>query len=719
MADHFIPIATSTQTTSCGQGSSRSSSGSIGMARGPPSSLPPPSPLSLTLSLLRPGDHNCDVDEFGDYLESRGTPVNRPALVQRFEEYDTNGNGTCDPDELVGVIRAMGLLDIVPGAEETAMFEMQWRSKIMRDRRQKNPAVYNNPVWDKEFDLGVTISDEDIDRFKVCYSMADIEHLGFLGRRQFLDLLKLIGQDAVLEEPELIDNMFQEMDEDGDGQIEFPEFVRAMVNHIGMDTLEEIAEIELGSQGTRKWSRGEIHWSANTGMILISIGVVIAGLSYFSYILVPLMLAYFLTFLVSPIMNLLEHRPLKNGKCDPGYEPDPVSFCGAVRSHRAAVAVLTPGRVCVLQDNKGQLRSIDPARREAELTGEGLLVMNLKLGALPHGVAVLGTVVIFFAAFAVLILLVVNEVSALLADQQFVVELDAFKESIYETLNESGIKVVRDLDPRYTAAELNSYFDMMMAVFNAFALQLLLTLYIMFEKVDVNMFTGQTMCEIEKQVTGYISLKTGLSFLTGAVVAVILVLLGVKLAVMFGVLSFVLNYIPNVGSMIAMFLPMPIVIVDKNLAQWQKIGAFVGPGVVQGYVGNALEPMMFGKSLNMTPMSILAALVIWGSVWGIIGAILSVPMLAIQKILLMKANHPLAKYALKMIREDASIDENDPDGAEARKLRGAVLVTELSMHPHAGKGTSRMPGREMDVMDNPLSGAPGSVIAQDGDVDDV
>jgi AI-2 transport protein TqsA len=256
---------------------------------------------------------------------------------------------------------------------------------------------------------------------------------------------------------------------------------------------------------------------------------------------------------------------------------------------------------------------------------------------------VLGTVVVFFAAFTVLVLLVVNELGALLADEEFTAELDSFKENIFVSLNESGIKVVRDLDPRYTSEELNAYFDLVMAVFNAFALQVLLTLYIMFEKMEVNMFTGSTMSEIEKQVKGYISLKTALSFLTGLVVALILVALQVKLAVMFGILSFVLNYIPNVGSMIAMFLPMPIVIVDKNLEQWQKIGAFVGPGAVQAYVGNALEPMMFGKSLNMTPMSILAALVIWGSVWGITGAILSVPMLAIQKILLTKANHPLAK----------------------------------------------------------------------------
>ena len=282
--------------------------------------------FSLFKRIDRNGDHNVDLNEFSDYLEQRGKNVKKSVLMQRFDEYDTHGNGTCDPDELVGVIRSMDLLDIVPSAEETALFEMQWRSKIMRDRRQKNPAVYNNPVWDKEFDLGVSISDEDIDRFKVVYSMADIEHMGFLGRRQFLDLLKLIGQDFVLENPELIDIMFREMDEDGDGQIEFPEFVRAMVNHIGMDALEEVAEIELGSQGTRKWSRGEIHWAANTGLILISIGVAIAGLVEFKYILVPLMLAYFITFLVAPIMNVLEHRPLKNGKCDPGYEPDPVSL---------------------------------------------------------------------------------------------------------------------------------------------------------------------------------------------------------------------------------------------------------------------------------------------------------------------------------------------------------------------------------------------------------
>merc|ERR1719352_1934115 len=109
--------------------------------------------------------------------------------------------------------------------------------------------------------------------------------------------------------------------------------------------------------------------------------------------------------------------------------------------------------------------------------------------------------------------------------------------------------------------------------------------------------------------------------------------------------------------MMAMLLPLPVVLLDTSLASLQQIGAFVGPGLVQGYVGNILEPTVFGKSLNMTALSILGALVVWGSVWGITGAVLSVPLLGIVKILTHHTNHPLAKYTLMMIREDPTLDE--------------------------------------------------------------
>lgn len=278
---------------------------------------------------------------------------------------------------------------------------------------------------------------------------------------------------------------------------------------------------------------------------------------------------------------------------------------------------------------------------------------------MPHGAAVLLTIITMFAILGAIGYMVYSELSAVLDDDVFMNKLETFVDDLYAELNASGLKILRDETPGSTTDEIFATLAAFNDVFGQFALIFLLTVYIISEKLEERMFPGETgiMVEIETMTTGYISLKTILSFLTGFVVAVIMLILQVKLAVMWGILSFVLNYIPNVGSMIAMFLPMPIVIVDDNLETWQKIGAFVGPGTVQGYVGNALEPMVFGKSLNMTPLSILAALVAWSSVWGILGAILSVPLLGIQKICLSHANHPLAKTVLAMIREDPTIDE--------------------------------------------------------------
>ena len=105
------------------------------------------------------------------------------------------------------------------------------------------------------------------------------------------------------------------------------------------------------------------------------------------------------------------------------------------------------------------------------------------------------------------------------------------------------------------------------------------------------------------------------ALLTGVLTAGILLICGVKLAIMFGILAFLLNYIPNFGSLIAMMLPIPIILVDENLNFNTKVIAAVVPALVQGYIGNVLEPAVFGSSLNMTPLSILMALVVWMSLW--------------------------------------------------------------------------------------------------------
>ena len=311
-------------------------------------------------------------------------------------------------------------------------------------------------------------------------------------------------------------------------------------------------------------------------------------------------------FLVSPLMNVMEFRPVKLlGKT--GCEP-----------------------------TKG-LDEEDDARGWSTK------------GGLPHGLSVIVTLLCFFGVLAGISSMVAAEAGKMLDDQDFVDQITAAVDDAYQSLNDSGIPVLREQRDGYTPEEIAEFASIFSDSGNTFALITLLWIYLLTEKTRPTVFdaTNATLSAIEVQAKNYVMLKTVLSLMTGVLVALILGLLGVKLAVMWGILSFVLNFIPNVGSMIAMFLPMPIVIVDPGLEDWQKVLAFVGPGIVQGAVGNAVEPAVFGKSLNLTAMSILGALVIWSALWGLMGAILSVPLLGIQKILLQKTNREAQPFCSK------------------------------------------------------------------------
>lgn len=140
--------------------------------------------------------------------------------------------------------------------------------------------------------------------------------------------------------------------------------------------------------------------------------------------------------------------------------------------------------------------------------------------------------------------------------------------------------------------------------------------------------------------------------ITGLGVMVTMWLCNVRLALVWGVMAFQLNFIPNVGSFLALMVPLPVILLDDGLNIAQLLCALVIPAVIQLSVGNGLEPMMFGAMLNLTSISILASLVLFGAMWGLCGAVLSVPLLAIIRIVLTRADHPLAKRLLHLIREN-------------------------------------------------------------------
>jgi len=140
-----------------------------------------------------------------------------------------------------------------------------------------------------------------------------------------------------------------------------------------------------------------------------------------------------------------------------------------------------------------------------------------------------------------------------------------------------------------------------------------------------------TMRRINKSVQQYLGLKTLISLLTGVLVAVSLALLQAPFPFLWGLLAFLLNFIPNIGSIVAGIPPVLITLFDSGSIMKTLLVtiAFV---VIQTVVGNFVEPKVLGKGLDLSPLVVLLSLLFWGWLWGIPGMLLSVPLTAALKI---------------------------------------------------------------------------------------
>ena len=112
----------------------------------------------------------------------------------------------------------------------------------------------------------------------------------------------------------------------------------------------------------------------------------------------------------------------------------------------------------------------------------------------------------------------------------------------------------------------------------------------------------------------------------------------------FALLAFLFNFIPNIGPVIAALLPIPLILVDPELSIWGMIAVISLASAVQIISGNVVEPKMLGDSVDIHPIVVLLALMFWGMIWGIVGMFLATPITAAMKILFSKfeSTRPLA-----------------------------------------------------------------------------
>jgi predicted PurR-regulated permease PerM len=148
---------------------------------------------------------------------------------------------------------------------------------------------------------------------------------------------------------------------------------------------------------------------------------------------------------------------------------------------------------------------------------------------------------------------------------------------------------------------------------------------------------------MQVQIQTYVAIKTLMSVLTGGISYAILLFVGVDFAGFWGFIIFLLNYIPTIGSLLGILLPTLLAVV-----QFATIGpvltVLIAGGATQFVIGNLVEPRLMGTSLNISPLVVLISLAAWGSIWGLAGMFLSVPLTMIVLIVCsyFKPTRPIA-----------------------------------------------------------------------------
>lgn len=180
---------------------------------------------------------------------------------------------------------------------------------------------------------------------------------------------------------------------------------------------------------------------------------------------------------------------------------------------------------------------------------------------------------------------------------------------------------------------------------NAMSSIFLLLLTVVFMLLEVPQLPGKVeqlmnrpvegMAAIQRaldSVSHYLVLKTAISVVTGLVVWGMLELLGVRFAFIWGLLAFALNYIPNIGSVLAAIPPILQVLVFNGF--YDALIVLAGYLAINLVFGNILEPRIMGRGLGLSTLVVFLSLIFWGWLLGPVGMLLSVPLTIIVKIAL-------------------------------------------------------------------------------------
>ena len=173
---------------------------------------------------------------------------------------------------------------------------------------------------------------------------------------------------------------------------------------------------------------------------------------------------------------------------------------------------------------------------------------------------------------------------------------------------------------------------------------------------------------IRDDIQKYITIKMFTSSLTGILSYGLLLAMGVDFAGIWGLLIFLLNFIPTIGSIIATMFPAMIALAQSD-GYYLFLMVLGGIGAFQVMIGNVLEPRLMGSSFNLSPIVILLNLALWGTIWGIPGMFLCVPFLIIFTIIM--SHFPKTRPIAIILSSDGDLRVPLEEALEAFSFTGS------------------------------------------------
>lgn len=155
----------------------------------------------------------------------------------------------------------------------------------------------------------------------------------------------------------------------------------------------------------------------------------------------------------------------------------------------------------------------------------------------------------------------------------------------------------------------------------------------LFQNYDTRMKAKEVLSSISATIRMYLSITTIISLATGILTYIVCEFFSLQGAVLWGFMAFILNFIPTIGSIIAVLLPCLFATVQFTDLSF-VLFLLASLASIQFIIGNILYPRLMGSKLNISQFVVILSLVIWGAMWGTVGMFLSVPLMMVLLIIL-------------------------------------------------------------------------------------